>query len=226
MIKGWNAKWLKKGDYNIDLSGSIDIVYYLSEYYPTNFFNESKPPVDDTYISKFHWRIIRLKQLKEKGWFKVFPSEYEFSPINFRPMVQSRFDKIDKNGEKWTVLTIPGHSQTSGDNSLDLLIKTFKKYNNIENKKGILLRNHEVPQKSTSNIRDQKEEYNSYKICSGEDISSKNIILLDDILTSGTSMSSAKKFLLDNGANKVICFALAKTHDSMDDYFFGGKITT
>ena len=49
---------------------------------------------------------------------------------------------------------------------------------------------------------------NSIKV--NGDVSGKNIILMDDITTSGCSLLACKQLLLDAGANSVICFAFGK----------------
>lgn len=53
---------------------------------------------------------------------------------------------------------------------------------------------------------------NSIEICCGKDIiKNRNIVVLDDVTTTGNSLKAAKHKLLEEGAAGVICMALAKT---------------
>lgn len=48
-----------------------------------------------------------------------------------------------------------------------------------------------------------------YKILNGSDIKGKNILLCDDIITTGSTMKECIKTLKINGANKVFCCTIA-----------------
>jgi predicted amidophosphoribosyltransferase len=49
-------------------------------------------------------------------------------------------------------------------------------------------------------------------------IKNKNIILFDDIITSGITSKTIKNMLLKNGANSVYRLFIAKTDDSSKKY--------
>ena len=61
--------------------------------------------------------------------------------------------------------------------------------------------------------RTPQKDYDSFKLRNNFDIKGKNIIIFDDITTSGSSLVAARRFLKDNGANIVVCIALGKTVD-------------
>lgn len=44
-----------------------------------------------------------------------------------------------------------------------------------------------------------------------ERIEGANILLFDDVTTTGTSLNATREILYENGANKVVCIALGKT---------------
>ena len=48
-----------------------------------------------------------------------------------------------------------------------------------------------------------------FKTVNPDEVKDVNIILIDDVITTGATMSEAKKSLLDAGARQVLCFALA-----------------
>lgn len=61
-----------------------------------------------------------------------------------------------------------------------------------------------------SNVRDVSELYNSIYIF--KDIKDKDIILIDDVSSSGLSLLTIKNMLLNRGAKSVECLALSKTY--------------
>lgn len=50
---------------------------------------------------------------------------------------------------------------------------------------------------------------NTFEVKNTEKIKNKNIILLDDVVTTGATLSEAKKELKKNGAKKIIAFSIA-----------------
>lgn len=66
---------------------------------------------------------------------------------------------------------------------------------------------------SQTSVKNRAERLKNLKGCfavgNPEKIKDANIILVDDVITTGATMSEAKKTLLGAGARQVICFALA-----------------
>lgn len=58
--------------------------------------------------------------------------------------------------------------------------------------------------------RDMNRHLSSIKVCNASLITSKTLLLLDDIVRTGTSLMACRKLLLDVGASKVICLALGR----------------
>lgn len=67
--------------------------------------------------------------------------------------------------------------------------------------------------KNQTSIKDKKERQKNLQGCFAvKDIAlvkNRNIILIDDVVTTGSTLLEAKKTLLDAGARKVIAFAIA-----------------
>ncbi|MBM2818292.1 MAG: Phosphoribosyltransferase [Parcubacteria group bacterium] len=66
---------------------------------------------------------------------------------------------------------------------------------------------------SQTSLKNRNERLSNLKGCfevgNPDKISGTNIILIDDVITTGATMSEAKKILLNAGARQVLCFALA-----------------
>ena len=51
----------------------------------------------------------------------------------------------------------------------------------------------------------------AYSVCDGADVEGKRILLIDDIITSGSTLSECARTLLLAGAEEVLCATLART---------------
>jgi ComF family protein len=54
---------------------------------------------------------------------------------------------------------------------------------------------------------------NVYRLAKGCSVTGKRILLVDDILTTGSTLSACAKVLLEGGAERVDCAALARSRD-------------
>ncbi|MEK7097282.1 MAG: phosphoribosyltransferase family protein, partial [Patescibacteria group bacterium] len=70
--------------------------------------------------------------------------------------------------------------------------------------------------KSTAVQKDLKKEArqkniaDAFKLAPGTDVHNKNIILVDDVATTGATLLEAAKILKRNGAAKVFCLTVAR----------------
>lgn len=82
---------------------------------------------------------------------------------------------------------------------------------NFEYLKDCLIKIKETPSQARSTSRSERLRNleNSFEVEDLEKIRGRNIILLDDVITTGATMSEARKTLLRAGAKKVLCVSLA-----------------
>ena len=66
--------------------------------------------------------------------------------------------------------------------------------------------------------RTVQKDIDSFKIGNTRNIQGQNIIIFDDITTSGCSLVAARQFLKARGAKKVVCIALGKTAEDYGYY--------
>lgn len=101
-----------------------------------------------------------------------------------------------------------------GYNQANEIAKTLIKLDNNQNfklKNNILIKNKETIHQTNiknRNIRLKNLE-GSFIVYNKEEIKNRNIILIDDITTTGATLSEAKKTLKKAGAKKIIAFTIA-----------------
>ena len=111
----------------------------------------------------------------------------------------------------------PKRYRERGFNQAELICQELIKINdlrhgvNIKLEKDVLIKPKDTEHQAR--IRDKRERLKnvtgSFAIKNNEKIKDRNIILIDDILTTGATLSEAKKTLKQAGARKVIAFTVA-----------------
>ncbi len=99
-----------------------------------------------------------------------------------------------------------------GFNQSKLLAELISKNFNLE-MAGVLKRiKNNPPQAKTKNYNERAQNISgAFQIINSEKIKNRNVLLIDDVYTSGATMSEAARILKQNGANKIIALAVAKT---------------
>lgn len=120
----------------------------------------------------------------------------------------------DLNEEKMTPLQILALCEPDNSSIYKLIERLVDKHKGLHNGSGVLIRTKTVQSKHLG--RDRKNitiDLNSIEINSkcGIDISGKNVLLIDDIITSGYSIAACEMILKRGGANKVFVLCLGKT---------------
>ena len=122
-----------------------------------------------------------------------------------------------------TICGIPGHlANTINDNSIARMIKDVTSsltYVHVDDGSQVLIRKTSTePSKSVQGIERESKFYEEHlKTIEVQSslktlVENKNILLIDDVVTSGTSMKACKQILLNAGAKTVTCFAFAMAH--------------
>ena len=202
----YSAKYLFQ---NNKINISSDDIYYFINYFQWNKVKDL--PKDD----QKRLNCIRILNFK-KGDRECY--------AYFAKCLKAHLPDLG-NGE-WLICSIPGHDQIhASPNNMDNFIKYVTLPNNIHPVIGLIIRSKAMLEKHGSNygLRTVEKDLDSFKIGNTRDIKQKNIIVLDDITTSGCSLTAAKRFLKSKGANKIVCIALGKTiedYGGSTDFFF------
>lgn len=193
-----------------DLS-EIDIndnnIYYLYDYYK-KWWIDNFP--EKEFYKKSYFSFIMLK----KG---------EHNPNRHFKFVTAVHNLLKMLKGEWIICSIPGHEKTLNiTNALhsQILSKVYlEPGQTIQNT--LIQRSYTVDKKSMSaneRVKDYKIEMKSLLINDKINIKNKNIIVFDDITTTGCSMIAAKELLLEAGAKNVVCVALGKTKEPKYGY--------
>ena len=105
----------------------------------------------------------------------------------------------------------PNRERERGFNQAKLLAEITARHFNLPLIDGLKrIKNNEPQAKMKNSEKRTKNISGCFEIKNPEFIKRKNIILIDDVFTSGTTMNEAVKILKKNGAGKIIALVLAK----------------
>ena len=190
----------------------------MSEIDIFNAIPEANEIKNDKYKALFQYKnklsrkaIWAIKYNKNQRIIKKFSSLlYEFILENIaNEMTFSNFNNP-------LLIPIPIHKNNlkeRGFNQSELITKEILKKDEGENfdiSLDVLLKIKETPHQSK--LKNKTERLKNLKGCfyaNKELVKNRNIILIDDVITTGNTMSEASKTLREAGAKKVIGFSLA-----------------
>jgi ComF family protein len=123
---------------------------------------------------------------------------------------------IDWRSNEFIALPIPLHRdrlRERGFNQSDLIAEIFCQ------KTGVIFKNDNLKrikatkiQAESRNAEERKENIkNCFELVRPEEIRNKNIVLIDDVFTTGSTISETAEVLKKAGARKIIAFVFAKT---------------
>ena len=141
-----------------------------------------------------------------------------FASILYERILEELADlSIMENFRKPILIPIPISKQRRrerGYNQTELICRELIKLDrnkNFELESNILIKNHETVHQAR--IKDRRERLKnlagSFTIKNLEKIKNRNIILIDDITTTGATLNEAKKTLKIAGAKKIVAFTVA-----------------
>ncbi|QQG44374.1 MAG: ComF family protein [Candidatus Roizmanbacteria bacterium] len=139
-----------------------------------------------------------------KELFQVIPTDFLYSLSNFKKFSQEYF-----------LQAVPLHPQRQkkrGFNQSNIIRDFFNLYISNITILEILERTKNTP--AQAQIKEKSKKYfnvkGSFKITSSKEIINKDIILIDDIVTTGSTIKEACRILKKDGARKVFAMALAR----------------
>jgi len=168
----------------------------------------------------FDYRHIPVKKsiwlLKYKGKKRIAGI---FAEVMYGKIIEELSElSVMKNFREPILIPIPlskKRYRERGYNQAELicekLVEIDEKNNNFKLEKNTLIKIKETEHQA--NIKERRDRLknlsDSFSVKNSKMIEGKNIILIDDVTTTGATLSEAKKILKQYGAKKVIAFTVA-----------------
>ncbi len=131
-----------------------------------------------------------------------------------RPLAEIAADKLEAAELDFDLITyVPLHWRKffyRGYNQSELLSKFLSKLTGKPYKKLLSRNRYTSSQTRLSSKERRKNLRNAFSVSNKKDILNKNILLVDDVFTTGSTLRSAAQKLLDSGAGSVSVFVLAR----------------
>lgn len=157
---------------------------------------------------------------KYKDWVRREIIKYKFYDAAYLSDLFTKIilknEKICSILEKYDIMIpVPIHKKRKaqrGYNQSELIAKKVaNSLQNIELATDVLIKiKNNVPQSSLTKKQRMDNAKGVYKIQKQEKIKDKNIVLFDDIYTTGNTANECAKKLIENGAKSVLVFTIAK----------------
>lgn len=122
------------------------------------------------------------------------------------------FESVVKN---WTIIPVPLHPKRErerGYNQAAFLAEGIGEFTGAPVLKDVLVKTRETkPQAETESWQERQENITGcFSVKNPDPIAGQNIILVDDVFTSGATMNEAVKTLRSAGARQIVALVIAK----------------
>lgn len=128
------------------------------------------------------------------------------------PLSKKLLPLLPEDTSTWVLVPIPIHPLRRferGYNQAELLAQALSKESGVTFNKNLLKKIKYTPRQVTAKSKSERlsRQKNSFRV-SGQ-VSDKNIILIDDVTTTGTTLVEAKRCLIKSGAVHVLAITIA-----------------
>lgn len=173
--------------FKAEVGDFFDQLAYLGDYHPYRRFGERNPN-----FNVFSGKVLDLKDEKEVG-IEHFRAELEEIVL---PGV--------------TIATVPSHDPDKVTSGLRTMAQRLARAGRID-ATGCLVRTTKIDKLATGGDRSVEVHLASIQIRDPRLIRGKDVLLLDDVTTSGNSLEACQRILVNAGAARVQRLAIGKT---------------
>lgn len=201
----------------IFISKNNEDIYYLYKYLPISCYNRVPEDFKKNKVIRYYKNcsneILSYKNNDNQKIYNNFTYKLMYAVVNL-------LDVVFKDIEKIALVSVPSSNPDNvpqTKTSVNIIEKIFKESNleNILDSKynNIIVRNEKIlSQKESMNKWDIDRQKNSLS-CEKNLPESIGFIILDDIVTTETTISACKELLISNGANEknIVGLTIAET---------------
>ena len=184
---------------------------------------DSPPAKNENFKWVYSIFDYRHPPIKKSVWFLKYKNKKGLSKIfaeNMYPRIIEELSDLSQfeNFREPILIPIPLAPKRKierGFNQAELICKELLKLNKKEKifklEKNVLIKPKDTEHQAHIKDRNKrlKNILNSFAIKNPEKIKNKNIILIDDVTTTGATLNEARKVLKKSGAKKIVAFTIA-----------------
>ena len=122
----------------------------------------------------------------------------------------NRLRSILSGTEEYVICIIPTHTVGTAPSGIRAIAKQLCSHSVIDGTH-VISRVFEVPTKTVGGSRDIQSEIKSLAVTDENVVRGQQVLLLDDVTTTGTSLKAGKYLIEQAGAELVVLLALART---------------
>ncbi|MEA2018855.1 MAG: hypothetical protein U9N59_10445 [Campylobacterota bacterium] len=164
-----------------------DTIYHYGEYHP--YHGGSNPS-----FNRFSGRILDLKE-NRNGAVDYF----------FQLLKDVDFDETE------AIVIVPSHAPSKSSNAIKELASKLAKEHNWIDATDCVVRTHKIKKLANGGKRDKQVHLDSIKIKNKSLIERKNVLVFDDVTTSGNSLYAVMEILKKSNARSTWSYAVAST---------------
>lgn len=168
---------------------------------------------NSTYISKTYYSLAYNRFIREQ----IKRYKYNEKTYLYKLFGNLLIDTINKHNisdDVDMIMYVPMHRRKEakrGYNQSELLARHISKVLNISVNHNLIKIKYTEEQHKSNKIQRLSNLDKAFKINNNQEIIGKKILLIDDIITTGTTLEQCAKAILENGAIKVIGLALTSS---------------
>jgi len=106
---------------------------------------------------------------------------------------------------------VPSHDPSAQPGALAKMAASLVAAGKCDDGAGCLVRHTKIQKLSAGGERSMAVHLNSINVTQTEILAGRAVILMDDVMTTGTSLRACKQLLIEAGAESVQCLALGRT---------------
>jgi ComF family protein len=164
----------------------------------------------DGLISFFDYHDEKISKIIIGGKYNFIPQTFELLGQIIAHQLSTNYHLLSSN---YSIAPIPLHvtrHRWRGFNQAEVLCKSIADVLGVPKQELLVRSKMTKTQKDLNKESRSKNVADAFKLKPGADVHNKNIILVDDVTTTGSTLQEAAKILKRNGAVKVICLTVAR----------------